>query len=223
MLALPFPAGTDLAASDNPWYTEHKDVKKETGPTAYRRKPLWGTEGGENMRQGMRMGVLLLLILALACPAVAETCDHSWRDAAGQRERWLITENGHQQVREREMVCDLCGAVAYRQEELLEAYGKHNWMMTEQWHDTAAGMHMYMQVCADCGAVGAASIPCEGVPCRIAMEVQVQLADSPCEGASSHSWKMTDSYRQRELDRDETCWERKVVCALCGAAGYYQE
>ena len=175
------------------------------------------------MRQGMRMGVLLLLILALACPAVAETCDHSWRDAAGQRERWLITENGHQKVREREMVCDLCGAVAYRQEELLQAYGKHNWMMTEQWHDAAAGMHMYMQVCADCGAVGAASVPCEGVPCRIAMEVQVQLADSPCEGASSHSWKMTDSYRQRELDRDETCWERKMVCALCGAAGYYQE
>lgn len=55
------------------------------------------------------------------------------------------------------------------------------------------------------------------------MEVQVQLADSPCEGASSHSWKMTDSYRQRELDRDKTCWERKMVCALCGAAGYYQE
>lgn len=53
------------------------------------------------MRQGMRIGVLLLLILALACPAVAETCDHSWRDAAGQRERWLITENGHQKVRER--------------------------------------------------------------------------------------------------------------------------
>lgn len=175
------------------------------------------------MRQGMRMGVLLLLILALACPAVAETCDHSWRDAAGQRERWLITENGHQKVREREMVCDLCGAVAYRQEELLEAYGKHDWMMTEQWHDAAAGMHMYMQVCADCGAVGAASVPCEGAPCRIAMEVQVQLADSPCEGASSHSWKMTDSYRQRELDRDETCWERKMVCALCGTAGYYQE
>ena len=64
------------------------------------------------MRQGMRMGVLLLLILALACPAVAETCDHSWRDAAGQRERWLITENGHQKEREREMVCDLCGEVA---------------------------------------------------------------------------------------------------------------
>ena len=50
------------------------------------------------------------------------------------------------------------------------------------------------RVCADCGAVGVASVPCEGVPCRIAMEVQVQLADSPCEGASSHSWKMTDSY-----------------------------
>lgn len=50
-----------------------------------------------------------------------------------------------------------------------------------------------MQVCADCGAVGAASIPCEGVPCRIAMEVQVQLADT-LRGSSSHSWKMTDSY-----------------------------
>ena len=45
----------------------------------------------------------------------------------------------------------------------------------------------------------------------------------PARKASSHSWKMTDSYRQRELDRDETCWEREVVCALCGAAGYYQE
>ena len=53
------------------------------------------------------------------------------------------------------------------------------------------------------------------------MEVQVQLADSLCEGASSHSWKMTDSYRQREFDRDKTCWERKVVCALGGAAVFY--
>lgn len=177
---------------------------------------------GENMRQGIRFGMMLLLALALVSPARSQECDHHWQDAAGERTRWLVTENAHQKVREQEMTCALCGATAYRQTALLEPGRSHTWTLLHDWHEAEKGLHMYQQVCAACGGTSTAQVSCEGEPCHAAVTAPVDWVETPCAEMEDHCWKDVDSYRETTLSGKDSCWERKMVCLLCGAASYRQ-
>lgn len=165
------------------------------------------------------VGLTLWLLLS---GAIAQTYDHSWKDTDEERERWLITENAHMEVREQGMYCTMCDAASFRQMKALD-FGVHSWCITEHWHEEGKGTHVYIQSCVDCGATSISSFPCKGEPCYHALSVSVQhpFIHEDTENCD-HSWVLNSSYRQRVLSQGEAYYEQLMVCALCGEKTYKQ-